>query len=243
MIKDIDLPILVTDSRYDYNNDCEGCFNISPVPVFTSKPASQRFSIIVLPAGSKRSITVSGTANTLKLEKTTASGHRANSSSSYNQESSKNDVKFEGGHFGSFDDDILDDLSFDHSKLSTTAQGQGIKLPENFNKSPKEGFSYISTPKSVCEETENLQNKVPIESTEKVTRRKLSLIHPPTPKIVDYKHLNPILKKSRDSFEENYNSMRTVSSKSLRKVRFSTKKQVILIDHAGPLLDRQKHLL
>jgi hypothetical protein len=127
---------------------------------------------------------------------------------------------------------------------SSSTSSRAVKLPENFNKSPKEGISSISnspTAGSANKEFEELtpEEDVKVDNSGLPTRRKLSLV-PPSPR----QHVHLL---SPADEKETVKSLKLLSAKSThrqkstksqKKVTFSTKKMVMLYDQSNPIPDK-----
>lgn len=127
---------------------------------------------------------------------------------------------------------------------SSSTSSRAVKLPENFNKSPKEGISSISntpTAGSANKEFEELtpEDDVKVDHSGLPTRRNLSLV-PPSPR----QHVHQLSpadeKETFKSFKplSAKSAHRQKSTKSQKKVTFSTKKMVMLYDQSNPIPEK-----
>lgn len=124
------------------------------------------------------------------------------------------------------------------SKFSMNSSNYSIKLPINFAKSPKGGFSSImaTTPTGLSIHKEKPLQSGKTLTTSNILRGKFSL-KPTAPVTASAGSRTPatcILQEQN----ANNNTLRTMSAKPKRKVSFSTKKQVIIYDQNKPITPR-----
>lgn len=223
----------------DCCNEKDEPVGVSQVPVFLSKLPSFRSKIFDQTSCLMEKCNISQGQRELRFckdsGKSTISDLKAGSYLSHQHESGAQDRQSALDPSASFEDDPFPDFSFQGTENRALPESRGIKFPVNFGKSPKEGFSSISlTPTSDSLVTVKLQDKAKVEQLPKSFRRFSMAASQREMDSVD-RPQHKLVQQCQAAHGTLPGSLRTVSSKSQMKVRFSTKKQVMLYDASMPI--------